>query len=124
VYYGGVWTELVNYTLINGEWGITAYFTPLNNGVQESKEKETSLLVFPNPAKDVTQINYQLNESSNVSLKVFDLMGKEVAQVIENEKQKAGNHVAEAQIKTLSPGIYLLKLQTESNQFVIKFMKD
>ncbi len=120
----GAWTEMINWAFVDGEWGITAYFTPVVNEVQNPEVKETSLFVYPNPAKEDAVITYELKKNSSLSLKIVDLIGNVILQPADNVSQEAGRHSIEAGIKKLSAGIYFVMIQTESNANVIKFIKE
>jgi hypothetical protein len=60
-------------------------------------------------------ISYQLPVASEVSLKVFDVLGREVA-VLVSGRQKAGNYVVPFNGSGLSSGVYFYRLQ--AGQFV------
>ncbi len=47
---------------------------------------------YPNPFNPSTIISYQLSASSNISLKIYDVLGTEVATLIDNEWKQAGYH--------------------------------
>ncbi len=66
---------------------------------------------YPNPFNPSTRINYELRNSNYVSLKVFDLLGKEVAQLV-NEKQNAGSYAVDFNSAELNlpSGIYFYTL--------------
>lgn len=68
---------------------------------------------YPNPFNPSTIISYQLPAGSGVSLKVFDVLGREVATLI-NEYIQAGQHQVVFDASNLSSGIYLYKLMTSS----------
>ncbi|GAB4147810.1 MAG: hypothetical protein Fur0015_13540 [Ignavibacteriales bacterium] len=68
---------------------------------------------YPNPFNPVTSINYQLAKSENVLLKVYDIIGNEVALIV-NERQPAGKHSVTFDASILSSGIYLYRLQAGS----------
>src|SRR6185295_17628614 len=104
--------------------GITAYFTPVNNGVKNISGNDPALFIYPNPAKENAVITYWLNKTSIVKVKLVDVFGKEVMQIAAIEKQEAGNHSIEADIKNLSTGIYFVMMQTESSRSVVKFIKE
>jgi len=69
---------------------------------------------YPNPFNPTTKINYEIKSSGFVSLKVFDLLGKEVASLI-NEKQNAGSYSTDFNSTefNLSSGIYFYTLKTD-----------
>lgn len=64
---------------------------------------------FPNPVNPTTQFQFSLQSSSPVTLKVFDMLGKEVATIV-NEELTAGEYTVEWNTETLSSGIYLYAL--------------
>jgi hypothetical protein len=72
---------------------------------------------YPNPFNPSTVISYQLPAASFVTLKVYDVLGNEVATLV-NELQQAGTHTStfNTQNLQLSSGIYFYKIQT--NNFV------
>jgi len=65
---------------------------------------------YPNPFNPTTLISYQLPVASTVSLKVYDVLGREVATLV-NERQEAGAYNIAFNAKTLSSGIYFYRLQ-------------
>ena len=66
---------------------------------------------YPNPFNPSTVINYQIPKLSNVSLKVFDILGREIATLV-NKEQQAGNYFVDFSMKNyhLSSGIYFYRL--------------
>jgi hypothetical protein len=83
---------------------------------EEELPKEFSLNQnYPNPFNPSTSISYQLSSGSFVTLKIYDLLGREVA-VLANEFQNAGNHSVEfaAEKYSLTAGIYLYRLTAGS----------
>lgn len=64
---------------------------------------------YPNPFNPSTMIKYQLAMNSHVKLKVFDMLGQEVATLI-NTNQKAGNYEINFDASRLASGIYIYKL--------------
>jgi uncharacterized delta-60 repeat protein len=67
---------------------------------------------YPNPFNPVTVIRYSLIENRFVKLKVYDILGNEVATLV-NEKQNAGSYSVDFDGSKLSSGIYFYKLQTD-----------
>lgn len=68
---------------------------------------------YPNPFNPKTVISYQLPMSSNITLKVYNLLGKEVATLV-NEYKPAGSYEFEYDASALASGIYYYQLITES----------
>lgn len=76
---------------------------------------------YPNPFNPSTMINYQLTASDHVEIRVFDLLGKEVAMLI-NGFQSAGTHSVTFEASELPSGIYLYQLHTSSGIQTRKMM--
>ncbi|HCY77064.1 MAG TPA: hypothetical protein DHV28_14170 [Ignavibacteriales bacterium] len=65
---------------------------------------------FPNPFNPSTVINYAVKEAGLVRLKVYDILGAEVAELV-NETKEAGNHTIEFNASQLPSGVYIYTLQ-------------
>lgn len=65
---------------------------------------------YPNPFNPSTTIAYQIPEDSFVSLKVYDILGKEVAD-LKNEFQSSGSYSVVFNAKELSSGVYFYSLK-------------
>ncbi|HEX7356531.1 MAG TPA: T9SS type A sorting domain-containing protein [Ignavibacteriaceae bacterium] len=65
---------------------------------------------YPNPFNPITVINYAVKEAGLVRLKVYDILGAEVA-VLVNEIKEAGNHKIEFNASQLPSGVYIYTLQ-------------
>jgi photosystem II stability/assembly factor-like uncharacterized protein len=66
---------------------------------------------YPNPFNSSTIINYKLSKAGLVTVKVYDLLGREVC-ILLNERQNAGNHSVNFEGNGLSTGIYLYRLSS------------
>jgi len=66
---------------------------------------------YPNPFNPSTQITYQLAENSNVVLKVYNLLGKEVVVLVEEQKE-AGVHKVNFDASSLPGGVYMYRIET------------
>jgi len=76
---------------------------------------------YPNPFNPTTVISWQLAVGSQVSLKVYDVLGKEVATIVNEEKPAGRYHVAFDGSK-LASGVYLYKLQTSDFSAIKKMI--
>ncbi len=68
---------------------------------------------YPNPFNPTTSIGYQLPEAANIELSVFNLLGKRVA-VLVNEQKPAGYHEVTFDARNLSSGIYIYQLKVKN----------
>lgn len=64
---------------------------------------------YPNPFNPSTSISYELSANSYVSLKVYDVLGREVRTLV-NERQSAGTHAVKFDGSGLSSGVYFYRL--------------
>jgi hypothetical protein len=65
---------------------------------------------YPNPFNPSTVISYQLPVSSYITLKIFDIIGNELATLV-NEEKPAGSYQVEFNAANLPSGLYFYKLQ-------------
>jgi hypothetical protein len=68
---------------------------------------------YPNPLNPSTVICYQLPVSSEVTLKVYDILGKEIATLVDEYKQ-LGTHEVEFNATALPSGVYFYQLKAGS----------
>ncbi|MBL1213625.1 MAG: T9SS type A sorting domain-containing protein [Ignavibacteriae bacterium] len=66
---------------------------------------------YPNPFNPTTVIKYSIPEASNVQIKVYDMLGGEVASLV-NEVKEAGTHEVGFDATELSSGIYIYSIQS------------
>lgn len=83
-------------------------------------EKENSLVPafkleqnYPNPFNPSTKISYQLPNAGNVTLQVYDILGREVATLVDKYKN-AGSYEVEFNANNLPSGVYFYQLKTDS----------
>lgn len=68
---------------------------------------------YPNPFNPTTKINYAVENSGHVTLSVYDLIGRRVATLV-NEQMPSGQHQVQFDASSLSSGVYIYRLQTGS----------
>jgi subtilisin-like proprotein convertase family protein len=94
-----------------------SYYDPNSVGIQTVSNKipESHMLSqnYPNPFNPVTNIKFQVPQAGNVTLKVYNTAGKEVATLV-NERKAPGVYLVDFNAGSLSSGVYFYRLQTES----------
>ncbi len=67
---------------------------------------------YPNPFNPATTIKYSLPQAMNVTIKIYDVLGREVITLVNGNKD-AGNYEVEFHASNLSSGIYFYRLKTD-----------
>ncbi len=68
---------------------------------------------YPNPFNPITTIKYEVPELSSITLKVYDVLGNEIA-ILVNEEKPAGNYEIQFDATAFPSGVYFYKLQAGS----------
>ncbi len=77
---------------------------------------------YPNPFNPSTSIRFSLATAENVTLKVYDVLGREVATLVDNKKMGAGKYSASFDAANLASGMYLYRLKAGSSFIETKTM--
>ncbi len=77
---------------------------------------------YPNPFNPSTSIRFSLATAENVTLKVYDVLGREVATLVDNKKMSAGKYSASFDAADLASGMYLYRLKAGSSFIETKSM--
>jgi len=76
---------------------------------------------YPNPFNPTTNINYALPEAGNVNLTVYDISGRQVAELV-NSSREAGTHSVTFDGSNLASGVYFYLLKTGNNTAIGKML--
>jgi len=76
---------------------------------------------YPNPFNPTTSIGFEVDQSSYVSLRVFDLQGRLVETLV-SKTLPAGQHTVSFDAKNLASGMYLYRLETPKGMLTKKMM--
>ena len=68
---------------------------------------------YPNPFNPTTTINYSLPKAGNVTIMIYDILGREIRTLV-NEEKTAGNYTVQFNGSNLSSGIYFYRMQSGS----------
>jgi plastocyanin len=76
---------------------------------------------YPNPFNPTTKINYSVPSNGNVKLTVYNVLGQEIA-VLVNGFMKLGNYTVDFNASNLNSGLYFYKLESNGSSLVKKMM--
>ncbi|MDR3626822.1 MAG: discoidin domain-containing protein, partial [Ignavibacteriaceae bacterium] len=108
------WFCLAEFNLYNTATGV--------NGKTNEVVKSYSLSQnYPNPFNPTTIINYSIKKQGLVTLKIYNILGQEVASLV-NQVQKAGNYNVNFNASKLASGVYMYKIQAGDFSLTKKMM--
>jgi len=76
---------------------------------------------YPNPFNPVTKINYDLPKDSKVKIVIYDILGREVKRLVNNELKTAGSYIVGFNAMDYASGVYFYRIEAEEpngNKFV------
>jgi len=101
--------------IVNGEW--TLFDVPLKQKPTFADQDQIDFSLYyaleqnyPNPFNPTTTIKYQIPEQSFFTLKVYDVLGNEIACLV-NEKKSVGSYEVKFDATELPSGIYFYRMQ-------------
>jgi hypothetical protein len=77
---------------------------------------------YPNPFNPSTTIEFTLAENNTVTLKIFDLLGREVTTLVDGERKAGVSYREFFDASKLASGMYLYRLQTAKSSLVKKLL--
>jgi len=104
-----------------GNYGGLLRYSKLITGIGESQalvslpNRYTLYQNYPNPFNPITEIGFHIAEAGHVTLNVYDILGREVATLV-NERKAPGTYEAKFDGSHLASGVYFYRLST--NNFV------
>ncbi len=89
-------------------------------------KSEFSINIHPNPVENTTVLNYKLIENENiVSIKIYDLLGREIKTIIQNTSQAAGDYQYNlAELEELDKGVYILSMSINNQIYSQKLLNN
>ncbi|MDD4529403.1 MAG: T9SS type A sorting domain-containing protein, partial [Bacteroidales bacterium] len=82
-------------------------------GLEEVSQNHVSMTIYPNPAKDNATIDITVSQNSVATIKVVDLMGRNVID-LGTKSMKAGQNTIELNTSNLNNGMYFVKVASEN----------
>ena len=107
---------------VNGVWKAPLARLSVSSEVKRDLSKTFLLFQnYPNPFNPSTIISYQLPMTSNVSLKVYDILGRELVTLV-NQRQSAGVYQVDFNATRFASGVYFYRLTANENSEIRKMM--
>jgi hypothetical protein len=102
--------------------GITISTSSVNSGANLEIPKVYTLYQnYPNPFNPTTSIDFSLPKSEFVTLKIYNILGEEIATIL-NNKLQAGNHTYQFDGSHLASGVYLCRIEAGEYKHVKKMI--
>ena len=93
----------------------TTSLTSVEEGSSEPDTPVRSIEVFPNPFTDDAAVRWHLAKPGNVTVRLFDVLGREVA-VLADATYTAGQHEVRLSGHALPPGIYVVEIRQQESR--------
>ncbi len=78
--------------------------------------------LFPNPSKEIVFVEFELMESANTQIELFDIIGQKVKTISPNSKQEKNKYKYPINLGDLGSGIYFVKVKINNSENVIKLI--
>ncbi len=101
-----------------------AFESPYENSVDGSEYTPHIFALypsFPNPFNSITSIDYSLDREAFITLKLYDLAGREVVSLV-NESQPAGHYSTTWNAEGMPSGLYFVRLEASGKMAIQKIM--
>jgi len=115
------------FTVVEGALGGSSYaYSGCSGTLTGTGNSETPVSFklsqnYPNPFNPTTKISYALPKSGLVTLRVYDVLGREVATLV-NEVKNAGSYTVDFSASNFTSGVYFYKLETNGLSDIKKMM--
>ena len=105
--FAGTSSAMYRYALTGNLTGVheTEYFTPSTFYLKDN---------YPNPFNPSTNVDFSIPKASFVTLKVYDVLGREIATLV-NENLQQGQHSVSVNLNSAQSGVYYYRLQSGNN---------
>lgn len=101
IFDSGVFIEAFSFKSLNG---LSTATNTLSN--------TSNLVLFPNPASGVVQINYTIKQQSDLQIRIYDVTGKIIKDLL-GGNQSPGEYKLNAEVKDLNRGFYTVAVETD-----------
>lgn len=116
-------TGSYRYRLKQSDYNGSFEYYELTQEVKVEPPKDLSLEQnYPNPSNPNSRIDYQIPVSGNVNLVVYDVLGREIIKLVNNEIKEAGYYSAVFDGSNIASGVYFYRLETKGYSIIKKII--
>jgi len=108
----GMMAEILYFFGINYTW----------TGIEDNLLGNLKIIAFPNPVTDNVTIQMQLDNSSIISINIYDLLGRKIANLSDEENLDVGTHSFNWDASDAKSGIYFYKITLGNNSITRKII--
>jgi len=120
IYWPSGGTDILTNIEVDQRLVITEGSSIAGNEITSTLEEELlDIFLSPNPFNQQTVISYKLQATSHMDLTVYDIVGREVAKLVDGY-QNAGNHEVIFDAKDLVSGVYFVRLTVDGGQSMVQ----
>ena len=83
---------------------------------------ELGIKISPNPVNSLLVVSFSLLEKNSLNISLYDIMGREVATIVEGVKEM-GTYILKYNAEGLKSGVYFVKIMSDYGVGVTKFVK-
>lgn len=106
-------------------FAVVRYVTDLNLGILDFSNENNSLIIYPNPIAENATLKYSLQRDEIISIAVYDLQGRKVKEIINEDHQNSGEQtISISLVQNLKPGEYLIRITTSKGMNSLKIVKE
>jgi hypothetical protein len=122
------WVYSKDYSVASGQdaaWIDNIVFpaiAPFVSVGDEPAEKQAGFIIFPNPASEKTELFFQLNSSSRVSVAIYNLTGNKIREAVNSKIYSAGSHRILLETNDLASGMYYCVMTAGGQQITRKLI--
>jgi hypothetical protein len=120
-----IWARLAGSQL--SVWTDLTTLDAITTGVADVSVKEENTLDFenyPNPSTQAAYVSFKLHETSTVNLSIYNLQGKLLGKVIQNQKRSTGKYIEKIDFEKMhiSAGTYFMRLDVNGKTKTLKMI--
>lgn len=109
---------------VDGDFVLVRYLSGLEVGVLDFSGSQNTLFVYPNPIEREATLGYILLNDATLSIDLYDINGRLVQSLVEQEKRPAGEHKEVLNLgSSIVPGSYILVLSNGLGRLSLQIVK-